>query len=337
MAARPAKVLPMKTAGDPLPDGAGVVLAERPPNPDMREGVNVWFFEENGAFGVPRLAVDAVGGTWDSRLVCANVSLADGRVFDGWNTFPAVSTLDQTGRPSTVGASVLQFRCIEPMKKWHVAYDDEPMTGTIQEQIAKSMDPSKKGRIRLDAEITFLPPPWAQYFAPGDKSFAARAMGVGWRYEVPCRVEGTFEVDGKAHPFKGAGNFVHRQSIRDFAGFWGHVWEAAAFGDGSAFGCNVFPKKEGQPDYNTGYICKDGKTYDAKVVEAPWLGDLKTHGDDVSLVLESELGRTRITGETLLTTFKPAWDLMGGLSLEQSGVRFTWGDQTAIGMIERSL
>ena len=329
--------LPIKTAGDPLPAGVGGVIAQRPTNPSMREGVNIWFFEENGAFGVPRLAVDAVGESWDKRLVCANFSLPDGRVFDGWNTFPAVPTLDGESKPSIVGCTVLQFSCIEPMHKWRLSYDDEPQTGTVEEQIAKRMDPSRKARVRLNAEITFLPPPWAQYFAQSDRSFAARAMGIGWRYEVPCKVEGTFEVDGKARTFKGTGIFVHRQSIRDFAGFWGHCWQAAAFPDGNAFGFNVYPKKEGQPEYNTGYIYKDGKSYDARVVEAPWLHKIVARDDDVSAVLESELGRTRIKGRTVLTTFKPSWGLMGGLNLEQSGVRYTWGDQSAIGMIERSL
>lgn len=328
--------LPLKAAGDSLPAGAGKPMPARPENPDMREGVNIWFAEDNGEFAFPRLAVDATGEHWDNRLVCANVSLNDGRVFDGWGMFPRVPTEDADGNPTIVGCSVLQFRCIEPLKKWHVTYADEPLAGTIDEQIAKQMDPAKRAAIRLDAEITVTSVPWAQYFAPGDTSFAARAMGVGWRYEVPVAINGTFEVDGKPRPFKGTGVLIHRHSIRDFAGFWGHDWQAAAFPDGSAFGCNVYPEKAGQPDYNTGYIYKDGKCYNARVVEAPWLTELKPHGSDVSLVLESELGRTRIEGTTMLCTFKPQWDLMGGLSLEQSAVQYRWGDQTAIGIIERS-
>ena len=336
-------------AQDQLPDHAGYPFPKEPNVPGMWEGINVWFFEENGDFGVPRLAVDRVTGTWNERLVCANFALRDGRVYDGWGTFPAVSDLDDKNKPMVLGASVLKFRCIEPFKKWHVSYSDEPIAGDSSSQIAKTMDPTKKARIRLDAEMTLRPPPWAQVFGENDKRPEAAFMGLGWRYEVPIDVEGAFEVDGKSRTFKGLGSLINRQSIRtipdEAPGFYGHAWLAAHFPDGRAFGCNVYPTVdrkgkivdgEGDFPYNTGYIYKDGKIYKAKVVKAPWLRELKFEGDDCSVVLDSELGTTHIKGKTLLSTFKPTWNRMGGLSLQQSGVRYTWDDQTAIGMTERS-
>jgi len=72
----------------------------------------------------------------------------------------------------------------------------------------------------------------------------------------------------------------------------------------------------------------------ARAVEIPWLRRLVASGDDVSLVLESELGRTRIQGATTLANFHCG--TLPGLNLQQSGARYSWDGQSAIGMIERS-
>lgn len=308
-----------------------------PAQPDMRDGVNIWFFEENGEFGVPRLAIDAVGDSWDMPAIGSNIAFPDGRVLDGNGSAPAISPIDTDGNPTIRGNSALAFRCIEPFRRWHLSYDDELIDSNIEAQIAAPLDPSKKARVRIDAEFRLAIPVWSQFFADDDESLIAGWMGRGWRYETPVVIEGTFEIDGKARPFRGTGNLIRRKSRRStYTTFPGHCWQAAIFPDGRAFGINTYPSKDGVPDYNTGFVFQDGRFYDAKVVEAPWLRELKAKGDDCSLVIESELGVSRIAGESLLSSFKPGWDTMGGLYLQQGGVRYTWDDQTAIGMIERS-
>jgi len=328
---------PVQFAQDSVPLDEDFPIAERPSDPDMRDGVNVWFFENNGDFGVPRLAIDAVGPDWDSRIVSANLAFADGRVLAGWQRYPSVPSQDSEGRSTILGSTALRFRCIEPMRKWQFTYDGELVDGNSEQNIGGTMVPANTARVRIDGDITILPPLWGQYFSEDDERPEAGWMGRGWRYEVPCRVEGKLTIDGKTRDFKAMGNLIRRKSKRtSSADFPGHCWLAAHFPDGRAFGCNVYPETDGGPQYNTGYIYLDGKTYDARVVDAPWLGRLMFKGEDMPVVLESELGRTRIEGTSLLSTFKPAWPSMGGLNLHQGGVRFTWGDQTAIGMTERS-
>ena len=58
--------------------------------------------------------------------------------------------------------------------------------------------------------------------------------------------------------------------------------------------------------------------------------------DPITLVLESEPGRTEITGWTALSTFRIGNSDIGGLNLQQGGALFRWGDQEACGMVERS-
>lgn len=322
-----------------LPIEYDLPIATRPDIPDMRDGINIWFFEENGEFGVPRLAIDAVGDSWDAAGIGCNIVFPDGRVLEGDKSVPAISPLDDEGKPTIRGSTALRFRCIEPFRKWHMSYDDEIVDTTIDDQIACEIDRTKTARIRIEIDIEYRIPVWAQIFADDDDSLIAGWMGRGWRYETPVLVSGTFEIDGKQRAFRGTGNLIRRKSRRStYLDFPGHVWHSAIFPDGRAFGLNVYPPKDGVLYYNTGFIYKDGTYHDAKVVEVQWLGELAKDGDDCSIVLESALGRTHITGVSLLSTYKPSNrnGSMGGLNLHQGGVRFTWDDQTAIGVVERS-
>jgi hypothetical protein len=162
-------------------------------------------------------------------------------------------------------------------------------------------------------------------------------MGVGYRFEHLFRAEGVFQVDGRTRPFKGTGLRIHRQSIRRLEGFYGHCWQSALFPDGRAFGFIAYPPRpDGTETYNEGYIYQNGRMIKARAVKTPWLRRIVPSDDDVTVELESELGRTRIEGKTTLSTFRVGNPDIGGLNLQQSGVRYRWGDQTAYGMIERS-
>jgi hypothetical protein len=81
----------------------------------------------------------------------------------------------------------------------------------------------------------------------------------------------------------------------------------------------------------------DGALIPAKVLEAPWLTRLLPRGDDATFVFESELGVTRIEGETVFSTFEmgipeyPQFPI-----LFQGGVRYRWDGEETYGMLERS-
>jgi glycine/D-amino acid oxidase-like deaminating enzyme len=76
---------------------------------------------------------------------------------------------------------------------------------------------------------------------------------------------------------------------------------------------------------------------------------LQPLGEDVSVVLETEDGTVRISGETVLSTHDitdpgevPAEQLamMANWTfpaLQQAGVRYTWDGEQSYGMIERSI
>ena len=313
------------------------VFPQRPPHPEMRESTSIWMFDETGAFGFPRMGIEAEAASWDDRLFQANFAFRDGRIMNGAGRGPAPSPFGPDGRPSVLGAGAISFRCIEPFRRWTMSFDGTAIDGHVSQQIARTLDPHRRTPVRLEAEMHMQTPAWIQASDEKNATLEDNLMGVGYRFEHLFRAEGLFHVDGQARPFKGTGLRIHRQSIRRLEGFLGHCWQSALFPDGRAFGFITYPPKaDGTESYNEGYIYEDGRMFKAKAVKAPWLRRIVPAGDDVSVELESELGRVRIEGTTALSTFRVGNPDIGGLNLQQSGAIYRWGGAVAYGMIERS-
>jgi prepilin-type processing-associated H-X9-DG protein len=323
-----------------------LVLPGKPQDPEMRESVSVWLYEENGEFAMPRTGIEAEASSWEDRRLQANFAFADGRVLNGAGRGLAPSAIGPDGRPTVIGAGALVFRCIEPFRRWTVTFDGPALDGQISEQIDGSFK-SKQPRptqVRLEAEMTMATPAWVQEVS-GDtanmtetEAANAQAMGLGYRMEHHFRARGVLEIDGRKRDFNGTGTRIHRQSVRRLEGFSGHCWLSALFPDGRAFGCLAYPPRPGSSEYsyNDAVIYQGGKLIPARILKAPFLRRLVARGDDVSVELQSELGVTRIQGVTALNTFRIDNPDMGGLNLQQGGALYTWDGQSAYGMVERS-
>jgi hypothetical protein len=333
---------------DDLPGGLALekdlVLPEQPTDPEMRESVSVWLYEENGAFGFPRMGIEAEARCWNDRRLQAAFTFPDGRALNGAARGVPGSAIDETGRPTIIGAGPLTFRCVEPFRRWIMIYDGSALDGTVQEQINGSYGKRGSKPIKLRADMTMVTPAWVQETSidPNMSEIEkanAGAMGLGYRIEHHLRAVGTYEIDGRTYEFKGVGTRIHRQSVRRLEGFFGHCWLSAVFPDGSAFGSLAYPAREGtggEYSYNDAVIYKGGRLYRARIVNAPFLRRIVPSGDEMVLELESDLGRTVIEGTTALNTFRIGNPDIGGLNLQQGGALFRWGDQKAYGMCERS-
>jgi prepilin-type processing-associated H-X9-DG protein len=321
------------------------VLPGQPDHPEMRESVSVWLFDETGQFAFPRGGIEAESQSWDNRLLQANFAFADGRVMSGAGRGVAPSAIDEHGQPTIIGAGALTFQCIEPFKRWTMRFDGPARDGHTSEQVDGSFKTkTTTAPVKLDVEMTMATPAWVQEISSdiskmsAQEAANAQAMGMGYRFEHHFRAQGTLEIDGKKRAFKGTGTRIHRQSIRRLDGFYGHCWLSALFPDGRAFGCLAYPPLAGQTEYsyNDAVVYQNGKLYPARIVKAPFLRRIVFEGDDVSVELQSELGLTRISGVTALSTFRVGNPDIGGLNLQQGAARYTWDDQTAYGMVERS-
>jgi len=323
-----------------------LVFPGRPADPEMRESVSVWLFEDNGEFAMPRTGIEAEASSWEDRRLQANFAFSNGRVLNGAGRGPAPSAIGPDGRPTVIGAGALTFRCIEPFRRWSVLFDGPALDGHVSEQIDGRFKTKKPAPtpVRLEADMTMVTPAWVQEFSADianmtkEEAANAQAMGLGYRIEHHFRATGVLAIDGRTRQFKGTGTRIHRQSVRRLEGFTGHCWLSALFPDGRAFGCLAYPPLPGQSkySYNDAVIYQNDRMVPARILKAPFLRRIVPRGDDASVELESELGITRIEGVTELSTFRIGNPDMGGLNLQQGGALYTWDGQSPYGMVERS-
>lgn len=329
------------------------MLPGRPDDPEMRESVSVWLFEENGTFAFPRMGIEAVGAARDNHRCDCNAAFAGGRVLRESTTGPTHPVRDAAGRNAVLGAGGLEFRCVEPFRRWEVRYESSPHEARVEDQIAgrfslfagREADPEGFVRtpVLLEASLTMAAPAWTQdYRAERLAGMSEReradagSMGYGWRIEQMFRGEGRLTIDGRTRSFRCNGSRIHRQSVRPMGAFRGHCWQSAIFPDGRAFGFIAYPPAEDGSTYNNGYVWQDGKMHPARVRQAPFLRRVMAEGDDVGFELESDLGITRIEGRTALTTIHMGNPGVRGFNNQQGGVHYAWDGHTAWGMIERS-
>lgn len=326
-----------------LEPGKDLVFPRCPDDPQMRESCSIWLFEQSGAFAFPRIGIEAEASSWDMRRVQGNFAVAGGRILNGAGLGAAHSPFGPDGRPTVLGAGPLAMRCIEPFRRWHANWEGTVVDGTVEQQIAGTLDPARRSALGFDVELEMATPAWVQDISPAvvagmsaADAIEAANMGIGWRFEQLFRAAGVFRLDGRSREFTGTGLRIKRQSVRPLGGFRGHCWQSALFPDGRAFGYIAYPPREDGTAWNEGYVYRDGRMYAARARRVPWLRRIVGAGDDVSLELESALGITRIDGVTGLSTFRVGNPDIGGLNLQQGGACYHWDGQSAWGMIERS-
>jgi hypothetical protein len=323
------------------------VFGERPADPDMRESVNLWAWDESDDVGFPRIGIEAVAGHWDKHEVQASISFADGRVLKMWGADESHPPAGPDGEPRVLGSGPLSFELIEPFERWRVRLDGLLYETNVERMMGGEFgDGERNVPVELELDIRSAVPPWENGALRAE---AARVMDEqeegaligGPRYEQLFRMTGRLRVDGRERALRGGGLRIRRQGVRRLPRFWGHAWQSSVFPSGRAFGYLTFPPRaDGLPTYNEGYVFDgEGALVPARVVEAPWLRKLQPRGQHVEVVLETDDGRVEtITGETLVSVFAaiPVTSEMSFPVLHQSIVRYTWGDERANGMMERS-
>ena len=323
------------------------VYSSQPEDPDLRESVNAWIWDDGVDFALPRIGIEAVADQWDTHDLQVNVSFADGRVFTAHRPGPVHDPLGADGEPRVLGAGPLSFELVEPYGRLRLRFEGEVAAGTVEAQMGGAF-PGQGDPVPMELEVDIRPavPPWMNGALLEDAKRVldnqdeGDLMGHPWRFEQLCRATGRLRIGEETHEIDGGANRIRRQGIRRLARFRGHAWQAALLPSGRAFGYIAYPQRDdGLDTYNEGYLFEgSGALIPARVVEAPWLRSLTPSGEDVSCILETEDGRTvEIAGETAVSTFMvmPP-DVGGGMQLQQAAVRYTLDGESATGMLERS-
>jgi prepilin-type processing-associated H-X9-DG protein len=330
-----------------LSDQLEFVFADQPDDPEMRESVNAWIWDDGLEFGLPRIGVEAVADQWDTHDVQVNVAFADGRVFNIFGPGPIHDPLGPDGSPRVLGAGPLSFELVAPYGHLKLRVQGEAKANSVEAQMQGAF-PGQGEPIPIELEVDIRPavPPWmngallADAKRVLDTQEEGDLMGHPWRFEQLCRATGRLRIGDETFEINGGANRIRRQSVRRVAKLRGHAWQAALFPSGRGFGYIAYPPRDdGKDTYNEGYIfLGDGPLIPARVVDAPWLRKLTPKQEDVSCVLETENGDTvSIGAESIVSTFMvmPP-DVGGGLQLQQALCRYTWEGEVGTGMMERS-
>jgi hypothetical protein len=344
-----------------LADPVDEVTAEPPAGADFREGLSMWIWDDAGGIALPRLAVEAVGATWETvRGATLNLTQPGGRILLGNHNDRPHAPLDGAGRPRVFGAGPLRFVCEEPFRRWHLSYEGRMVDSTADDLIAgRTPLPQFGAQVVLDGEVPPAPggdaapdgtvgvtidvaadmatPPWVQGslggtgFVPGEH-----------RFEQLFTATGTVRIGDDETRFRGGGLRIHRTggNRTDPSDFFGHCWHSALFPDGRAFGFIYYhPRPDGSEKFREGWVIQAGRRYPAEIIGPPWVPSMQAAGQDCSFTLRTEAGDIRIEGETVMSVFFPMRTMRPGLSfppLQQGIARYRWDGVEVYGMIERS-
>jgi hypothetical protein len=330
-----------RTAG--LDAAIDEVTADTPSDQDYREGTSMWIWDDAGRVGLPRIAIECVGATWDTaRMVMVNVTLPDGRNCIAFDNVPAHPVADAEGRPRVLGAGPIRFECIEPFAHWRLTFNGQVATVTVQDQIGgrarREDDIGSSEQLMIEIDARMAAPPWmqgslgGQGFIPGEQ-----------RFEQLFNAAGTVRIADEEFPVAGGGLRIHRKGANrtPTSDFFGHAWQSALFPSGRAFGyIHYYPRPDGSLKFVEGWLMDaDGEVLAAQVVETPWMHDMQPSGEDVSVTFRTSRGDVRIDGATVMSTFHPQRQVEEGVpfpTLQQGIARYQWDGEKALGMIERS-
>jgi len=332
-----------------------LVLAAAPDDALVREGDNMWIFDDQGRFALPRIGIEAMGSQWFARGLQANLAFADGRALNGAGPARGAGSLGADGVARIFAAGPLRMECLEPFLRWTMQWHGPMRDSNVDEQLA-GVVAERWAEVDLEVDTTMAVPPWVQgeMSAEADKLLKNDIEGAfmgGVRHEQLFRCRGSLRVGDEQYTFTGTGLRIHRVGVRDTAEFWGHNWQSAVFPSGRAFGFIVFPPRpDGSPSYAEGYVFDGGVMHPARIVDVHWLSTIIPSGGDVSVVLETkEHGNVSISGRTCCSTFSPQggrlhleWEpngvsLRNSVTFHQGGARYEWGGEVTYGMVERSL
>lgn len=237
-----------------------------------------------------------------------------------------------------------------PFQRWSGRYSGSAQATRFEELAGGPLSDGPRALIDLQFTATMTTPPWQQGAINTDFEAGAGKLYGGFRYEQLYATEAAIAIDGARHVFHGWGLRTHRQGVRHLGTMLGHSWLTAVFPSGRAFGLLRFPDGSGGVASGEAWVERDGIRHEARIVDSPWLDQLRFSGERFTVVLESELGEDHIDGTLFaqgLSTIPSGggtdhgWvrrglHADGSLVLVPGAVRFSWDGEASSGLIERS-
>src|SRR5829696_3497564 len=178
------------------------VFAEQPADPEMRESVNTWVWDDGTDFGMPRIGVEAVADQWETHDIQFNLAFADGRVLNMFGSGKVHDPLGADGKPRILGAGPIEFELVKPFEHWKAHIRGDATVTTIEAQIGGAQPGSGTGEVvpvELEYDIRSAAPPWesGSLLETAGRVLATQEEGDlmgGPRFEQLFRTTGTLRV-----------------------------------------------------------------------------------------------------------------------------------------------
>jgi hypothetical protein len=244
------------------------------------------------------------------------------------------------------------FRCIEPFRRWHVAFDGYGLHTTLADMSQARAREGVKQRFSVEVDIEFVTPAWDMHAASQTAVGKGTMHGQGWakeHYEQLYRATGAVQFGEASLPFNGYGWRDHSSGPRSGgtgAPWGGHVITGCLYPEsGRGWGLGRYWDPDGTITLEGGWVVGDnGTLVHAEVTEAPRLRSLTLEPEHLAVGLRWPGGSL----ETTITTRTSLWTAMAkhlavGLDLEGPGLMYvlnhgpaTWDGEVGHAYIERS-
>ena len=125
----------------------------------------------------------------------------------------------------------------------------------------------------------------------------------------------------------------------------GHTLIHVLFPSGRAFAVQTMWSPDGTVSLDTAYVLVDGELRHGAGVEVPRLGQVRLGGDEMELVLESDIGRHELQGTTVRNAYFTPQRLGLAFGADPEGpygifamghARWEWDGEVSYGLTERS-
>ncbi|MCU1456391.1 MAG: hypothetical protein JWL73_483 [Actinomycetia bacterium] len=269
-----------------LPDERDFIVAECPDIPMWSENLLFALYDPNADIGM-WLHLGTVPGDWTMWEDSVFVMLPG---HDGALSLKGYHRTAPERRPAGPG---LEFRQIEPWKRWHVTFDGFGLHIPEERMLVGTAYDGPTQKFAVDLDVECVTPAWDARTATLLASGAGDMESQDWaheHYEQLLKATGTVTTGAGTVPFTGYGWRDHSRGPRPRGlpkGWGGHVILGCVYPEsGRAWGLSRYFTEDGLITLEGGYVFVDGNFEHARVVTAPRLVDLTYEGEVLPIALE---------------------------------------------------
>ena len=335
----------MRDLSSGLPAARESIRATEPDIPFWSENLLFALYDPTGDVGF-WLHLGTVPNDWGMwHEMCYAFLPNDDGVLSMWS-------YHRTAPDRRPGGANSEFRCIEPFRKWHLAFDGFGLHTSNEDMQQGRARVGLNRRFVVDLDVEFTVPAWDAHAAAESDSGKGSMHEQGWakeHYEQLYHATGQVQLGTDEIAFDGYGWRDHSQGPRGGGGgapWGGHVIMGTAYPEsGRAWGLSRYWTPEGIISLEGGYVVgEDGVLHHAEVTRAPRLRELVMDGEELPIGLRwpgGELETTVVTRRSLYLSMMKG--LIVGKDLDGPGLMYVlnhgpsvWDGEEGIAYSERS-